>query len=127
MRLCSCPALEYALGYHRPFLTIEDLKLDSPYNLYKYPGLPPTPICFFSDAALEAVRTPPDTRWLFFVFDWTGNELKFAEDWADHRRNVEEARARYERKFGKKGLYEKYPGRYYEDVTAVDPPELSGR
>jgi UPF0755 protein len=49
----SCPSVEYVLGSHRPFLTSDDVSIHSPYNLYKKPGLTPTPICFFSDSALQ--------------------------------------------------------------------------
>jgi len=54
--LASCPTVEYALGYHRAFLTRYDISIPSPYNVYLRKGLPPTPICFFSDRALQAVR-----------------------------------------------------------------------
>jgi hypothetical protein len=36
MDLSSCPALEYAPGYHRPFLIAKGLELDSPYNTYRH-------------------------------------------------------------------------------------------
>jgi UPF0755 protein len=42
--LGSCPTVEYALGYHRPFLLESDVRIQSPYNVYRNKGLPPTPI-----------------------------------------------------------------------------------
>ena len=115
--LGSCPTVEYALGYHRPFLLYEDLKLDSPYNVYKRRGLPPTPIAFFSDEAFEAfdaVRRPIDSADYYFVYDWTNGELVFAEDYSDHRRNSELARERFINRFGKDRLYQKYEDLFYE-------------
>lgn len=43
------------------------LTYDSPYNTYKYPGLPPGPISNVSESSLEAVAHPSDTDWLYFV------------------------------------------------------------
>jgi UPF0755 protein len=43
------------------------LSLDSPYNTYKYPGLPPGPISNVTKSALEAVAHPANTDYLYFV------------------------------------------------------------
>lgn len=116
MTLGSCPTVEYALGFHRPFLLFKDLELDSPYNVYKRVGLPPTPIAFFSDAALRAVRNPAAGDAVFFVFDWTTGELTFAEDYRDHIRNARRARENFKRKYGKKYMYRRFPDKYYESI-----------
>ena len=112
--LGSCPTVEYALGFHRPFLLFRDLELDSPYNVYKRRGLPPTPIAFFSDDALAAVRNAPDTDLLFFVYDWTLSELTFTSSYPEHRRNAEVARANFVAMYGRESMYRKYEGLFYE-------------
>lgn len=112
--LGSCPTVEYALGYHRPFLLFKDLEIQSPYNVYKRRGLPPTPIAFFSDGALAAVRQPADTKDFFFVFDWTTGDLHFAEGYGAHKRNAAAARKRFIAKFGDGSLYKRYDDLFYE-------------
>ncbi len=99
-RLASCPTVEYALGYHRPFLTHDDVSVESPYNVYLRKGLPPTPICFFSDSALDAVRKPANTNYYYFVYDWTTGELAFAAKYEDHLKNADIARTHYLDAFG---------------------------
>ncbi|HEY7720021.1 MAG TPA: endolytic transglycosylase MltG, partial [Pedococcus sp.] len=60
--------------------TTEDLELDSPYNTYKYPGLPPTPIEAPGEAALEAAANPADGGWYYYVtVNLKTGETKFAE------------------------------------------------
>jgi uncharacterized YceG family protein len=111
--LGSCPTVEYALGFHRPFLLREDISIDSPYNVYVRKGLPPTPICFFSDEALEAVENPADTNYYFFVFDWTTGKLSFAATLEEHEKNANTARANYIRVFGEKLMREKRYDLFY--------------
>ncbi|TDC57619.1 endolytic transglycosylase MltG [Actinomadura sp. KC345] len=57
----------YALGKRTLTVTNEDLKYDSPYNTYKYRGLPPGPIGNPGHAAIEAALEPKKGTWLFFV------------------------------------------------------------
>ena len=64
---------------------------DSPYNTYKYQGLPPGPIAAPGANALDAVDAPPEGDWLYFVSVNTDTgETKFAATWAEHEQNVEE-------------------------------------
>lgn len=63
----------------------------TPYNTYQIDGLPPTPICNPSEAALRAVLQPADTDYLFFVADGTGGHA-FSKTYAEHRRNVQKWR-----------------------------------
>ncbi|HUV09132.1 MAG TPA: endolytic transglycosylase MltG, partial [Spirochaetia bacterium] len=114
-QLASCPAVEYALGYHRPFLTREDIRIDSPYNLYVREGLPPTPICFFSNDALEAVKNPQKSKFFYFVFDWIDGKLLFAESFEEHMKNAEDARSNYIKLYGKDSLYRKHYDKFYEN------------
>lgn len=65
-----------------------DLAMDSPYNTYRYPGLPPGPICSPGLASLLAAADPPDVPYLYFVSRNDGSHV-FAETLAEHNRNVE--------------------------------------
>ena len=57
----------YALGNHKKRLTHEDLRVASPWNTYKRPGLPPTPISGAGEAALLAAADPADEKYLYYV------------------------------------------------------------
>lgn len=72
--LQSCATVQYALGETKPHLTNADLKIDSPYNTYRYPGLPPGPIASPGRLALEAALYPAEVDHLYFVYkeDGTG-------------------------------------------------------
>ncbi|MBI5284038.1 MAG: endolytic transglycosylase MltG [Chloroflexi bacterium] len=97
------PTVQYAVaknpesvalyGYWKKELTVDDLKLDSPYNTYLHPGLPPGPIANPGLDAINAVVRPARTNYLFFVAknDGTGQHL-FAETLEEHLRNVEKYR-----------------------------------
>lgn len=68
MRLQVDPTVIYSLGenYHGK-LTRKDLKNDSPYNTYKYRGLPPTPIAMVGKEAIDAAADPILSNYLYFV------------------------------------------------------------
>lgn len=63
-------------------------ELDSPYNTYLYPGLPPTPICNPGRQALAAVFNPIESDYLYYI---TGNdgEFYYAETYQQHLQNIE--------------------------------------
>lgn len=69
-----------------------DLQIDSPYNTYRYPGLPPGPIASPGRASLEAALAPADVPYLYFVSRNDGSHV-FAVTLAEHNRNV----SRYQR------------------------------
>ena len=71
-----------------------DLKLDSPYNTYVYPGLPPGPICSSGVASLAAAAAPADAPYFYFVSRNDGSHV-FAETYDDHLRNVNQWQRRY--------------------------------
>jgi UPF0755 protein len=60
--------------------TSEDLEIDSPYNTYQRPGLPPGPIEAPGDAAIAAAAAPSDGDWYYYVtVNLRTGETKFAE------------------------------------------------
>ena len=74
--------------------TDEERATDSPYNTYRYDGLPPGPIAAPGENALDAVDEPPAGDWLYFVSVNTDTgETKFAATWAEHEENVAEWQA----------------------------------
>ncbi|NLL53472.1 MAG: endolytic transglycosylase MltG [Peptococcaceae bacterium] len=87
MPLQSCATVQYVLGEAKPVLSIEDTKIDSPYNTYKYPGLPPGPISNPGHASLQAVLYPEKTDYLYFVAKQDGSHA-FAVTYQQHLNNV---------------------------------------
>ena len=73
-KLDADPTIQYAKGNWGE-LTLDDLKLDSPYNTYLVAGLPPTPISNPGQAALEAAAHPAEHQYFYFVAknDGTGD------------------------------------------------------
>ena len=86
----SCATLGYIITDiqnkpHPEFLSAEDKRIDSPYNTYKWAGLPPGPISSPGAVALKAAFHPADTRFYYFVLKnpETG-EHYFSEDLQEH-------------------------------------------
>jgi UPF0755 protein len=86
-------ALERAGRYHGN-LTRDDLQFDSPYNTYRYAGLPPGPIASPGRASLEAAASPADVPYLYFVSKNDGSHA-FATTLDEHNRNVQEYQVKY--------------------------------
>ncbi len=82
----------YALGEHKETVLFKDLEIDSPYNTYKVPGLPPGPIASPGRRALEAAVSPTSGPFLYYVVIEENGKHAFAETLADHNRNIEAAR-----------------------------------
>jgi UPF0755 protein len=59
--------IQYAQGYVKEGLLYSDLEIESPYNSYKYKGLPPGPICSPGEASIRAALWPEDTKYLYYV------------------------------------------------------------
>lgn len=87
MKLQADPTIQYALdgGWRR--LKYSDLNIDSPFNTYKYFGLPPGPINNPGKDAIIAALFPAEVDYLFFVADGTGKH-KFAKTYKEHLSNV---------------------------------------
>jgi UPF0755 protein len=84
--------LLYARGSRDGRITDEDYDRDSPYNTYRYRGLPPTPISTVTRTSIEAALHPADVPYLFYVLIDEDGSHKFATTFAEHERNVAEAR-----------------------------------
>ncbi len=68
-----------------------DLEIDSPFNTYKYPGIPPGPIAMPDISAIDAVLNPENHKYLYFVADTENfGYHKFAETLGQHNRNKEQ-------------------------------------
>ncbi len=94
MALAADPSVIYAAllaGRYRGTIYASDLQFDSPYNTYKYPGLPPGPIANPGVASLKAAMHPAHTDFLYFVSDNNGHH-RFARDLEEHARNVAQYR-----------------------------------
>ena len=78
----------YINGKNTYELTLDDLKIDSLYNTYKYLGLPPTPIGNPGlDAIMDAIN-PINTKYLYFLSSKSGN-MYYAKTFEEHKRNKE--------------------------------------
>ena len=89
MKLESCATVQYVLGEVKELLLYSDLRVESPYNTYLHPGLPPGPICSPGLSSLEAALHPDTIEgYLYFVSrdDGTGGHL-FATSHAGHLDN----------------------------------------
>ena len=97
MALQTDPTIIYALqraGTYSGNLHKEDLSLDSRYNTYRYPGLPPGPIASPGQASLEAAVHPADVAYLYFVSRNDGSHA-FASTLDEHNRNVQKYQVQY--------------------------------
>lgn len=96
MKLDSDPTVQYAIGYNHAGntwwknpLTLEDLKINSPYNTYINSGLPPGAISNPGLAAIEAVAFPSQSTYYYFraACDGNGGHV-FAETFDEHVDNA---------------------------------------
>lgn len=97
------PTLKFALGdFARQRMLNEDKKVDSPYNTYKYKGLPPGPISIPSVSAIDGVLDFEKHRYLFMCAkaDFSGYHA-FAQSHSQHMRNARE----YQRELNKRRIY----------------------
>lgn len=97
MPLQCDPTVIYALqraGSYNGNLRHDDLAFDSPYNTYRYPGLPPGPIASPGRASLEAAVHPADADSLYFVSRNDGSHV-FAKTLDEHNRNVQKYQVQY--------------------------------
>ena len=86
----SCATLEYIITEiqrkpHPEYLTLEDKSIDSPYNTYKWYGLPPGPISNPGRIALDATFHSAETEYYYFVLkDPATGEHHFSKSLDEH-------------------------------------------
>jgi UPF0755 protein len=100
MGMQADPTVIYALqkaGRYDGNLRRDDLQFDSPYNTYRYAGLPPGPIAAPGKASLEAAAKPADVNYLYFVSKNDGSHV-FAATLDEHNKNVYTWQIEYFRK-----------------------------
>lgn len=85
MKLESDVTINYVTG--KTATEAADLKLNSSYNSYLNPGLPPTPVCNPDASAIAAVLQPSGSDFLFFIAD-SQNRLHFAKNLTEHNENI---------------------------------------
>jgi UPF0755 protein len=91
MLLQADPTVQYALGKHVSRVLYKDLTIDSPFNTYKYKGLPPGPIASPGRPSIEAALYPANVPYQFFVAYPDGHH-EFRVNLAGHARAKSEAR-----------------------------------
>src|SRR5581483_10404530 len=97
MPLQCDPTVIYALeraGTYDGNIHKADLSIDSPYNTYKHPGLPPGPIASPGRASLDAAVHPADADYLYFVSRNDGTHV-FSRTLDEHNRNVQRFQIEY--------------------------------
>lgn len=87
MPLQADSTVNYVTGGDDPSISFEETKLDSPYNTYKYPALPPGPIASPGLNALRAVQNPAANVWYYFATDDAGR-VYYGSTYDEHLRNV---------------------------------------
>lgn len=89
MKLQADPTVAFCYDYKLDRILKKHLTVDSPYNTYKYAGLPPAPINVPPKACLDAVLEPQNHSYIYFcaspAFDGTH---RFAVSYADHLKNA---------------------------------------
>jgi UPF0755 protein len=83
MLLQADPTVQYALGKHTARVLYKDLEVESPYNTYKYAGLPPGPIASPGGPSLLAALYPANVSYLYFVAHPDGHH-EFRTSLAEH-------------------------------------------
>ncbi|MEA1929410.1 MAG: endolytic transglycosylase MltG [Patescibacteria group bacterium] len=74
----------YIIGKNSFELTRADLKIDSPYNTYKYKGLPPGPISNPGMSSILAALRPTESPYWFYLSDMDGN-MHYSRDFEEHK------------------------------------------
>ncbi|MGM9992447.1 MAG: endolytic transglycosylase MltG [Candidatus Bruticola sp.] len=90
MKLECDATVQFALGRQKEYLLYRDLEIDSPYNTYKYVGLPVGPICSPGLDSIKAACSPKPSRYYYYV----RNDVKgdgshvFGQDFGEHQNNI---------------------------------------
>ncbi|MFD3587892.1 endolytic transglycosylase MltG [Streptomyces sp. NPDC058683] len=89
--------LNYGLNRSTLDTTVDDTRIENPYNSYQRMGLPPSPIDNPGEDAMRAAMNPAPGNWLYFVTVKPG-DTRFTADYAEHQRNVAEFNAERKKK-----------------------------
>ena len=87
MKLQSDVTLAYGFKINGQLITKKMLRSNNPYNTYKFNGLPPTPISYPGQNALNALKLIKKTDYLYFVSDGNGGH-RFAKTYSLHKKNI---------------------------------------
>lgn len=83
MKLQSCATVAYLFNYQKDYIYYKDLEIDSPYNTYKYKGLPPGPISNPGEESIKASFNPAKTDYFYFVLGNSGKH-HFSNSYDEH-------------------------------------------
>ena len=84
MKLQTDVSVQYALGEHKESLSLADLEVDSPYNLYLNYGVGPGPYNSPSEDSIVAALEPEKTDYLYFLADIHTKEIYYAKTYEEH-------------------------------------------
>ncbi len=85
----SDATINYITGKNNPAPLLKDLAVNSPYNTYKYAGLPPGPICNPSLGSIEAALHPTKSDYFYFLHKQPSGEVVFSKTFAEHVKQKE--------------------------------------
>ena len=89
-KLESCATVQYILGERKTILSVSDISIDSPYNTYKYNGLPIGPISSFGISSFKAAVNPEKTDYYYFAATKDGSKNVFSKTGEEHMKKVKE-------------------------------------
>ena len=76
-------AVLYALQKRKSQVLLIDLQIDSPYNIYKYTGLPPTPISGFGERAMQAIFDTPENDFIYYLLTDVTGKMTFTNNYEE--------------------------------------------
>ncbi len=82
----SDATVNYVTGKNDPGASLKDTEVNSPYNTYKYAGLPPGPIGNPSLGSIQAVLHPTKSEYYYFLHKQPSGEVEFSKTFAEHVR-----------------------------------------
>lgn len=80
----SDATVNYITGKNDPGVSIKDTEINSPYNTYRYAGLPPGPIGNPSLGSIQAVLRPTKSEFYYFLHKQPSGEVQFSKTFAEH-------------------------------------------
>jgi UPF0755 protein len=76
-------AVLYALQKRKSQVLLVDLQVESPYNIYKFTGLPPTPISGFGQKAMQAIFDTPDNDFIYYLLTNINGKMTFTNNYEE--------------------------------------------